>query len=85
MVGLGEKFGVCVYHDSRTKELAETMHVPRVSLEDATSGHGPSSIRAILEKTHFNLEEFNEGRVVKISQYNKMLKNIHLDQIELFE
>ena len=72
-VMLGLQAGVpslCIAHDSRTRELCETMHVPFVMANDVANGLDASTLR---KQFVFDGRAFDENRRVLARRLNNML------------
>jgi hypothetical protein len=61
---------VWIYHDSRTRELAETMALPRISHSKFLDCQ---SIEELKSKVGFNAKEYNTTRAILNSRYIKIL------------
>jgi hypothetical protein len=61
---------IWIYHDSRTRELAETMALPRISHTDFLECQ---SIEELKSKVGFNAKEYKEKREILKSRYMKIL------------
>jgi hypothetical protein len=71
---LGLQAGIpalCIAHDSRTRELCETMHVPFVMARDVINGMTPDDLRA---RFVFDGAAFDENRRLLGSRLNEFLQ-----------
>jgi polysaccharide pyruvyl transferase WcaK-like protein len=64
---------IWIYHDSRTRELAETMALPRISHSRFLECQ---SIEELKSKVGFNAKEYNTTRAILNSRYIKILNEV---------
>lgn len=63
---------IVIYHDSRTRELAETMGYNRISVEDFVN---IKSIQHLKDSCHYNFEEYaNKRKILKQNFVNMVSK-----------
>lgn len=67
---------VWLYHDSRTQELAETMALPRMSLEDFNAA---PSVPAVKERVNFDMAAYRARRAELLSKYKRILLEAGLE------
>lgn len=63
---------LCIAHDSRTKELCETMKVPHVAAAEVSGGIRRDDIPRLFQ---FDPDEFDANRSRLAREYNKFMKN----------
>jgi len=64
--------GICIAHDSRTKELCETMHVPMIEAKYILNGF---SIKEFRDFVKFDDKLFDENRANLGFKYSEFMKN----------
>jgi hypothetical protein len=67
---------IWIYHDIRTKELCETMSLPRISLESAVTC---SSLEEIKNKAIINFEEYAKTRLILKRKTRELLEQFGLN------
>lgn len=67
---------LCIAHDSRTKELCETMKVPHVSASEVSSGIRRDDLPRLFR---FDPDEFDANRTRLAGEYHKFLRNNELN------
>lgn len=67
---------LCIAHDSRTKELCETMKVPHVPASEVSGGVRRDDISRLFQ---FDPDEFDSNRLFLAKEYVKFLKNNELN------
>jgi len=70
--------GVLVYHDERTRELAETLALPRVNVEDI---HVDDDLAVMLEKTSFSDVDYDLRRRELHGRYDKLFTESGLSNV----
>jgi hypothetical protein len=68
--------GIVIAHDSRTGELAETMHLPQVDIKDVQNS---TDLRQVIAATRFDGPKFDAWRSVTARRYAAAMKVLGLD------
>jgi len=74
--------GLCIAHDSRTRELCETLLVPYVMAKDISRGTTPDDLRARFE---FDGEKFDENRRTLAGRFDEFLTNNMIESSSILQ